>query len=56
MLANKLITEYENSVKKFIKFSIELPDNSNSIKYPCIRCDCLDKVTIEELRDYLIIN
>ena len=26
------------------------------INYPCKKCDCLDKVTVELLRDHLFIN
>jgi len=26
------------------------------IKCPCIRCGCLDKVTVEVLKDHLFIN
>ena len=41
--------------EEFIKFAVEHANNSNRIKYQCIRCDCLDKVTVKILRDHLFI-
>ena len=34
MHAHRLTTEYENGVKKFIKFAVECADNPNRIRYP----------------------
>ena len=56
MSVNRLSTEYWNGVEKFIKFVIEHANRANRIKYFCIRCGCLDKVTIEILKDHLFIN
>ena len=39
-----------------MKFIVKCADNHNHVKCSCIRCDCLDKVTVEILRDHLIIN
>ena len=55
MFPSRLTIEYKNGVEEFIKFTIEHADNPIRIKYPCIRCGCLNKVIIV-LRDYLIIN
>ena len=41
---------------EFIKFVVERADNPNYINCPCIRCGCVDKVTVEVLRDHLFIN
>ena len=51
-----LRTEYEKSIEKFINFVVEHADNHNRINCLCIKCGCLDKVTVEVLRDYLFIN
>ena len=56
MNANTLSTEYQNGVEEFIKFVVEHVNEVNRIKRPCIRCDCLDKVSVEVLRDHLFIN
>ena len=53
---DRLSTKYEKGVEEFIKFIIERVDNPNHINCPCIRCDCVDKVTVEVLRDHLFIN
>ena len=50
MHAHKLTVEYDNGVKEFIKFAVELADNLNRIRCPCIRSGCIDK-----LRDHLLI-
>jgi len=42
--------------RTLIKFVVKRANNTNYIKYLWIRCDCLDKVTAEVLRDHLIIN
>ena len=51
--AHRLTAEYGNGVKKFIKFAVERADNPNHIRHMCIRC--VDKVTIDKLRDHLFI-
>ena len=56
MDTNRLSTEYWNSVEEFINFAIERANNPNRIKYPCIRCDCLENVTVKVLKDYLFVN
>ena len=56
MIANRFSPEYWNSVEEFIKFVVEHADNPNHIKCPCIKCVCVDKVTIEVLKDHLFIN
>jgi len=43
-------------VEEFINFVIKYADNSNCINCSCIKYDCLDKVTVEILRDHLFIN
>ena len=53
MDANRLSTEYWNDVEEFIKFAVERANNSNRIKCSCIRCDCLENITVEVLRDHL---
>ena len=52
----QLSTEYEKGVEEFINFVVEHADNPNRINYPCIKCGCLDKVTVEVLRDHSFIN
>src|ERR1700734_3679604 len=56
MFANRLSPEYENGVNKFIDFAQRLTDNPNRIKCPCIRCGCIEKVTVEVLKSHLFIN
>ena len=56
MIANKLTPKYCKGVNEFIKFTVERTDNSNCIKYSCLRCACADKVTVKALRDHLFIN
>ena len=56
MDANRLNTEYWNGVEEFIKFVIERANKANRVKYPCIRCGWLDKVTIEVLKNHLFFN
>ena len=56
MDANKLSIEYWNSIEEFIKFVVECSYNRNRIKCPCIRCGCLENVTVEVLRDHLFVN
>jgi len=47
MIANMLSPEYWNDVEEFIKFVVERADNSNHIKCLCIKCACVDKVTLK---------
>ena len=54
--ADRLSIEYEKGVKEFINFVIEHADNPNLINYPCIKCSCLDKITVEVLKDHLFVN
>ena len=49
-------TEYWNGVGEFIKYVVEHANNPNHIKCQCIRCGCLENVTIEVLRDHLFIT
>ena len=37
-------------------FTVERANNPNRIKCPCIRCGCLENVTVEVLRDHLFVN
>ena len=55
MHAHRLTAEYDNGVKEFIKFAVEYADNSNYIWCPCVRCDCIDKLMVDKLRDHLFI-
>ena len=56
MDANRLSTKYWNGVEEFIKFTVKCANNLYRIKCPRIKCDCLENVTVEILRDYLFIN
>ena len=56
MIAIRLSPEYQNGVEEFIKFAIERADNPNRIKCPYIRCDCLENITVEILKDDLFVN
>jgi len=56
MDANKLSIEYWNGVEEFIKFVVKRANNPNRIKDPCIRCGCLENITVEVLRDHLVIS
>ena len=56
MIANRIYSKYWNGVDEFIKFAVEHAENSNCIKYLCIKCACAGKVTVEMLRDQLFIN
>jgi len=51
-----LSTEYEKGVKEFINFVVKHVDYPNYLNCPCIKCDCLDNIKIEVLRDHLFIN
>ena len=41
---------------EFIRFVVERVNNSNRIKCPCIRCGCLENVTVKVLSGYLFFN
>ena len=56
MFDNRLSSEYQNGVEEFIKFFIEPTDNPNHIKCLCIRCGCLENVTVKVLRGHLFVN
>jgi len=53
---DRLSTEYEKDVEEFINFVVEHADNLNHINCPWIKCDCLDKIIVEVLRDHLFIK
>ena len=36
-------------------FTVERANNPNRIKCLCIRCGCLENVTVEVLRDHLLL-
>jgi len=46
MDSNRLCTEYWNDVEEFIKFFSERANNPNRIKCLCIRCGCLENITV----------
>ena len=53
---DRLSTEYEKDVEEFINFVVNHADNPNSINCSYIKCGCLDKFTVEILRDHLFVN
>ena len=53
---DRLSTEYEKDVEEFINFVVEHADISKHINCSCIKCGCLDKVTVEVLNIHLFIN
>ena len=53
---DRLSTEYEKGVEEFFNFVVEHADNPNRVNCPYVKCGCLDKVTVEILRDYFFNN
>ena len=54
--ADRLSIEYEKGIEEFINFVVEHADYPNCVNCLCIKCGCLDEVTVEVLRDHLFIN
>ncbi|KAK7349812.1 hypothetical protein VNO77_07526 [Canavalia gladiata] len=54
MFANRLLDEYENGVKKFIKLAVDHAENPDKIICPCLSCCYSRRINVAELKDHLV--
>ena len=53
-IRNRCSPEYLNGVEEFLEFSEKNNPNKKMLFCPCVKCINLSRLTVEEIRDYLI--
>ena len=56
MSMNRLTKEYRNGVKDFIQFAMKNDGNSISMLCPCIKCFITTKLSVDEVKNHLIVH